>query len=81
MNANNDLIENVLWTDESTFTRNGVLNRKTEHYYSDENPEVFFKTSNQKIFKFNVWAGLINDKIVGPYILPEILNVSNAFCP
>ncbi|EFN84401.1 hypothetical protein EAI_10604, partial [Harpegnathos saltator] len=30
----------ILWTDEATFTPNGVLNCRNNLYWSDENPHV-----------------------------------------
>lgn len=66
----------IFWTDESLFTREGMFNVHNEHYYNDENPYVYREGKMQKRFKLNIWAGIFNDRIVGPYLLPETLSVS-----
>ena len=35
-----DFLNRVLWTDESGFTRDGIVNLHNLHNYSDENPRV-----------------------------------------
>lgn len=39
--VNPAFIENILWTDEATFTRNGMFNMHNIHHWADENPRVF----------------------------------------
>lgn len=66
------LIENpfvlnyILWTDESKFTNNGVLNKQNHRYWDDQNPHWTFETNNQTVWGTNVWCGLINGKLLGP---------------
>ena len=44
---------NILWTDESLFTRGGMFNVHNEHYWDTENPYVFRERGFQKRFKIN----------------------------
>lgn len=70
-----DFLKTILWTDESTFTRDGVFNIHNEHYYAAENPHLVHECSHQVRFKVNVWIGLIGSRLIGPYLdLPIALN-------
>lgn len=60
---------NILWTDESTFTRVGLFNQRNEHFWAFNNPHVISECRHQVRFSINVWAGIINDTIIGPYFV------------
>ena len=60
---------NILWTDESTFTRDGVFNCRNEHTWAEENPRAIKETHNQKKFSVNVWAGILGNRLIGTYSL------------
>lgn len=72
--ANPQYLSNVLWTDESMFTRAGFFNTHNDHTWATENPRVVNETRPQRRFAVNVWAGIINRQIIGPYIFEETLN-------
>ena len=69
-------IEHIIWTDESTFTRNGMWNRRNAHVWSDGNPYATQETGHQTRWSVNVWAGVFNGRILGPVFLPQRLNGS-----
>lgn len=69
----------VLFTDEACFTRDGVFNSKNNHLWADENPHAPFIRAHQQRFAVNVWAGIIGEYVIGPYILPNRLNGENYF--
>lgn len=71
---NNEFLKNILWSDEANFTNNGVFNRHNHHYWATENQYLYKATNFQKSWKFNVWVGLINNSIVGPYFYDDNLN-------
>lgn len=72
---NNPLfLEQVLFTDEASFTREGIFNNRTSHVWAAENPNAIFVAGHQEKFSINVWAGIIGNFLVGPYILPNRLN-------
>lgn len=71
---NVNFCRNILFTDEACFTRRGVTNFHNEHVYAYENPHATKVTHYQHEFKINVWAGIINNFIIGPVILPHRLN-------
>ena len=68
---------NVIWTDESTFTRNGMWNRRNSHIWAHTNPFSLQQTGHQTRWSVNVWAGIDKNRVIGPVFLPERLNGTN----
>lgn len=54
-----DFFKCILWSDESTFDREGIVNFHNLHHYATENPHVKMQTKHQRRFSCNVWAGII----------------------
>lgn len=67
-------LRKILWTDEATFTRRGVVNYHNLHVWAQENPHAIRPKSFQTEFSLNVWIGIIDDNLCGPYFLPHRLN-------
>lgn len=65
-----EFVHKVIFTDESTFTNNGMWNRRNAHWWSEDNPHQMQETGFQDRWKFNVWAGIIGNEILGPVFLP-----------
>ncbi|XP_076392768.1 uncharacterized protein LOC105662516 [Megachile rotundata] len=59
----------VMFTDEATFTKNGSVNSRNMHYWSTENPHWFRQMDNQHRGSVNVWMGVLGDKLIGPYFI------------
>ncbi|CAF4895909.1 unnamed protein product [Pieris macdunnoughi] len=74
-----DFLKSILWTDESKFTKEGILNLHNLHHWSskDQNPKVKQQRSFQRRFSVNVWAGVIGNNVIGPHYLPDNLNGDN----
>lgn len=70
-----NLHHNILWSDEATFTRIGLFNVHNEHWWSarGRNPHVTRRDAFQVRFSVNVWAGIINDKVIGPIFINDRL--------
>lgn len=68
----------VLATDEAIFTRNGINNCHNSHIWAVENPHAVRRTHFQHRFSLNVWAGLVNGQLIGPFVLPNRLD-GNAY--
>ena len=66
-----DFLNHVLWTDESGFTRDGIMNLHNLHIYSGENPRVTHSTSFQRRFRVNVWAGILCNTLIVPFIIED----------
>ncbi|GBN42496.1 hypothetical protein AVEN_156621-1 [Araneus ventricosus] len=58
-------------TDDSTFTREGMLNSHNFHVWSEENPHATRTHSAPERFSVNVLPSIVGDHLVGPYLLPE----------
>ncbi|GFY25494.1 uncharacterized protein TNCV_2486141 [Trichonephila clavipes] len=63
----------VLFTDEATFTRSGMFNMHYSHLWAHVNPHGTITHAYQETFSINVWAGIVHNNLVGPYILPSRL--------
>lgn len=66
-------VNRILVTDEACFTRNGVYNSHNAHIWAEENPHAIRQVHFQQRFSVNVWAGMIGDHLIGPFVLPERL--------
>lgn len=66
--------ESILWTDESHFKRSGIFNMHNYHHWSIENPRLVRASNFQTQFGVNLWGGIINGQLIGPFELPERLN-------
>lgn len=71
---NPNIINHILWTDESKFTNNGIINKQNNRYWDSQNPHWVFETNNQSVWGTNVWCGLIGGKLLGPYFYDGTLN-------
>ncbi|XP_063898331.1 uncharacterized protein LOC135119012 [Helicoverpa armigera] len=63
---------NILWTDESRFTRVGMFNIHNAHYWTEVNPRVVRPDHFQTRFSVNVWAGILGNRILGPVFLDRL---------
>ena len=66
----------IMFTDEGGFSRSAVFNSHNTHIWSDENPHARQEVRFLRRFSTNVWAGIVNDRLVGPYVLPNRLNAA-----
>ena len=69
-----DFHRRILFGDESTFTTNGVVSSQNCRWWSDVNPNFIIDNKNQYYQKTNVWCGILNDKLLGPFFFRENLN-------
>ncbi|GJQ65997.1 hypothetical protein Trydic_g4090 [Trypoxylus dichotomus] len=60
---------NVLFTGECCFTNNGILN-----YHNPYCESTTQRKSFQYDFSVNVWAGIIGNTLLGPFVFPTELN-------
>lgn len=71
---NPNFFANVLFSDESTFTNHGAVNRHNMHYWSAQNPHWLRQVEHQRPWSVNVWCGIIGNKLIGPYFIDGTLN-------
>ncbi|GFS78651.1 DUF4817 domain-containing protein [Trichonephila clavipes] len=63
----------VLFTDEASFSREGIFNTHNSHSWAAANPHVTCTRAAQDRFLVKIWAGILGDHLIGPYILPDRL--------
>lgn len=73
VDGNRQLIPSILFTDEATFTRDGINNSHNSHRWSDENPYAAVESNFQHRFSVNLWCGMIDNLLIGPFVLPNRL--------
>lgn len=73
-NENPSFLNNILFTDEATFTRRGIFNWRNNHYYALVNPHLPRERHFQHEFSVNIWCGIIHNYLIGPFELPQRLN-------
>lgn len=71
---NVNFMSNVLWTDEATFTKDGINNRHNEHLWSLENPRAIKQRRFQQRFSVNVWGGILNNVLLDLHVMEDRLN-------
>lgn len=74
LQANPEFFRHVLWSDEATFKNDGNVNLHNLHYWSVENPHWMREVNHQVRWSVNVWCGVLNDTIIGPYFFNGTLN-------
>jgi hypothetical protein len=79
--AHPELLSVILFTDEASFTRDGINNTRNVHTWSLENPRETRVTNFQKRFSVNVWCGLLGNRLIGPFVFDTNLtgNTYEAF--
>ena len=58
-----------MFTDEAQFNRDGVNNTHNSHVWGDENPHATVESNFQQRFSVNVWCAVLDDQLIGPFIL------------
>jgi len=74
---NPELFTFVMFSDEATFKNTGELNRHNSHYWSDVNPHWHRGVDNQHRWSLNVWCGIVNGYLIGPYFFDGNVNQHN----
>lgn len=69
-----NFLSKVLWTDEATFSNIGKVNRHNMHYWSRNNPHWMEQIDHQHRWSVNVWCGIIDGQIIGPFVFNDHLN-------
>lgn len=67
-------LDKILWSDETTCKKDGYLNLHNLHSWSNENPHLMRLEKSQYQFKVNLWTGILNGKVIGPFELQENLD-------
>ena len=81
VNAHPELLNAILFTDEASFTRDGVNNLRNVHTWAQRNPHATCVTHFQRRFSLNVWCGMFSKRLIGPFVFDNNLtgNTYEAF--
>lgn len=64
----------IMFTDEATFTTNGIVSSQNCRYWARNNPNWVINCKDQYSQKVNVWCGILGDRIIGPFFFNQSLN-------
>lgn len=64
-----DFLFHIVFSDEATFTVNGEVNRQNCRSWTDDNPHWALDAHTQNPQKLNVWAGIYNNTLIGPFFI------------
>lgn len=67
-------LEKIMFSDEATFTTNGVVSSQNCRYWTTENPHWVINCKRQYSEKVNVWCGILGERIIGPFFFLQTLN-------
>lgn len=74
INLNPSYFKNIFWTDESSFSTSGMINRKNTRQWATVNPHCYREFKFQGRQSVNVWCAILNNKIIGPHFFNVTLN-------
>src|ERR1700712_925566 len=74
-----NIFKNILWSDESYFSTSGIFNRRNTHSWSPQNPHCFRPIKKQGRETINVWCGILDTQIIGPYFFEGNMNGEKYF--
>ena len=61
--AHPELLSVILFSDEASFTRDGINDSRNVHTWSHENPHGTRVTNFQRRFSVNVWCGVLGNSV------------------
>lgn len=72
-NNDHNFVKRIFFSDEATFVLNGHVNRQNCRYWATENPRWMMEYRTQRPQKLNVWCGIVDGRILGPYFFDATL--------
>lgn len=67
----------IMFSDEASFSTNGVVSSQNARYWATENPHWIINCKSQYSEKVNVWCGIVQNRIIGPYFFDGNINGQN----
>ena len=74
---NNQLFPLIHFTDEASFTRNGINNTRNFHRWSHYNPHGTVETNFERRFCISLWCGMFDERLIGSVILDDHMEGMN----
>jgi len=69
LNGSRELHRYILFIDEAQFNHDSVDNTHNSHVWADENHHATVENNFQLRFSVNVWCAVLDDQLIGPFIL------------
>jgi len=63
----------ILFTDEASYTRDGINNSRYVHTWSHEISHETRVTNFQRRFSVKVWCGVLGNRLIGPFVFDNNL--------
>ena len=76
--ADEQFLSNIIFSDEATFHTSGKVNRHNCRIWGETNPREVYEHERDSP-KVNVWCGLSNCRIYGPYFFNERTVTSESY--
>jgi hypothetical protein len=70
------LLEQIIWTDESSFKLNGHVSQHNCVYYATENPHIVI-AQEMNVPGVIVWAGIWSGGIIGPFFFRDTVTAQS----
>ncbi|KMQ83987.1 transposable element tc3 transposase [Lasius niger] len=67
-----DIIDAIISSDEANFEINGNVNRHNCRFWTNKNPHWMREAHTQNLEKLNVWAGIYNNTLIGPFFIDDL---------
>ena len=61
------------FTDEASFTRDGINNLRNVHTWAHRNPHATCVIHFQRRYSLNVWCGMLGKRLIGPFVFDNNL--------
>ncbi|CAH2092979.1 unnamed protein product [Euphydryas editha] len=68
-----NFFDKILWSNESSCKKDGYFNMHNLHSWQLTNPHLVREDRSQYQFKINLWSGILNGEVIGPFELPDTL--------
>lgn len=68
--------QKILFSDECTFKSDGSMNKWNNRKWASVNPNWLIQVDHQRVWKINVWCGIVKDQIIGPFFIEGNLNAA-----
>ena len=73
LQANPELLGVILFSDETSFTRDGINNSRNVHTWPHDNPHETSVTNFQRRFAVNIWCGVIGNRLITSFVFDNNL--------
>ena len=70
LDSNGQFIDNLIVSDESTFTLDGLVSAQNDRIWAMENPHLYQETKSFSK-KLTIWVAMSSSFVIGPYLFRD----------